>query len=204
MLKPKASQKSGWRKDRRAKCLFCIGWVFRGESFSSSSFPFASLSFLLVSSVTVYASLRNIGASKQQHWLIKLKVGLKVQMGKEKMKVIRLWKPHHCKKHWKRRTNQTGLKKSSCPPASPQLSRSSSSSCVLSSSSECRSSCVLTHILFSFFFLPFTFLILLFIFSATVSDCLRKDANKQKQWLKKWTMGLQMWTVERKMRTECD
>ena len=38
----------------------------------------------------------------------------------------------------KRRTNQTGLKKSSCPPASPQLSRSSSSSCVLSSSSECR------------------------------------------------------------------
>ena len=85
----------------------------------------------------------------------------------------------------KRRTNQTGLKKSSCPPASPQLSRSSSSSCVLSSSSECRSSCVLTHILFSFFFLPFTFLILLFIFSATVSDCLRQDANKQKQWLKK-------------------
>ena len=38
----------------------------------------------------------------------------------------------------KRRTNQTGLKKSSCPPASPQLSRSSSSSCLLSSSSECR------------------------------------------------------------------
>ena len=38
----------------------------------------------------------------------------------------------------KRRTNQTGLKKSSCPPASPQLSRSSSSSCVLSSSSEWR------------------------------------------------------------------
>ena len=46
-------------------------------------------------------------------------------------------------------------------------------------------SCVPSHILFSFIFLPFTFLILLFIFSATVSACLRKDANKQKQWLKK-------------------
>ena len=108
MLKPKASQKSGWRKDRRAKCLFCIGWVFRGESFSSSSFPFASLSFLLVSPVTVYAGLRNIGASKQKHWLIKLKVGLKVQMEKEKMKVIRLWKPNYCKKGRKEEPTKPG------------------------------------------------------------------------------------------------
>ena len=46
-------------------------------------------------------------------------------------------------------------------------------------------SCVLSHILFSFFFLLFIFLILLFIFSATVSACLRKDSSKQKQWLKK-------------------
>ena len=44
-------------------------------------------------------------------------------------------------------------------------------------------SCVLSHILFSFLFLPFTFLILLLIFSAAVSACLRKDARKQKQWL---------------------
>ena len=46
-------------------------------------------------------------------------------------------------------------------------------------------SCVLSHILFSFFFLPFTCLILLFIFSATVSACLRLCANKKKQWLNK-------------------
>ena len=65
-------------------------------------------------------------------------------------------------------------------------------------------SCVPSHILFSFIFLPFTFLILLFIFSATVSACLRKNANKQKQWLKKWTIGLKMRTVERQMRTECE
>ena len=45
--------------------------------------------------------------------------------------------------------------------------------------------CVLSHILFSFFFLSFTLLILLFIFPATVSAYLRLCANKEKQWLKK-------------------
>ena len=63
---------------------------------------------------------------------------------------------------------------------------------------------VLSHILFSIFFLSFTFLILLFIFPATVSACLRLCANKQKPWLKKWAIGLKMWTVETKMRAECD
>ena len=63
-------------------------------------------------------------------------------------------------------------------------------------------SCVPSRILFSFIFLPFTILILLFVFSATVSACLRLCANKQKQWLKKWTIWLKMRTVERQMRTE--
>ena len=44
--------------------------------------------------------------------------------------------------------------------------------------------CVPSHILVSFFVLPFTFLLISFIFSPTVSACLRKDASKQKQWLK--------------------
>ena len=34
--------------------------------------------------------------------------------------------------------------------------------------------------------------------------CLRFCANKQKKWLKRWTIGLTMCTVERKMRTECE
>ena len=37
---------------------------------------------------------------------------------------------------------------------------------------------VLSHIVFSFLFLPFTCLILLLIFSATASACLRKGASK--------------------------
>ena len=41
-------------------------------------------------------------------------------------------------------------------------------------------SCVLSHILFSFFFLPFTFLIFSFIFSATVFACLRRDRRDKK------------------------
>ena len=34
--------------------------------------------------------------------------------------------------------------------------------------------------------------------------CLRFCANKQKKWLKRWTIGLKMCTVERKMRTDCE
>ena len=34
--------------------------------------------------------------------------------------------------------------------------------------------------------------------------CLRFCVNKQKKWLKRWTMGLKMCTVERKMRTDCE
>ena len=61
----------------------------------------------------------SLAQPSKKHWLIKLIEGLKEQTEKEKMKMIRPWKPNHCKNGWKRRTNQSELKSSSCPPVSP-------------------------------------------------------------------------------------
>ena len=63
--------------------------------------------------------------------------------------------------------------------------------------------CALSHILFSIYFLPFTFLTLFFIFAAVTSACLRLCANKWKQRPKNETR-INNLNVDRKMRTESD
>ena len=73
-------------KKRRALNLPFFALVEFSELNHFLFFSVCIFKLFLVSSVTVYAGLRNIGTSKQKNFIIKLREGLKVQTEKEKIK----------------------------------------------------------------------------------------------------------------------